>query len=33
MADSFKLKWDLSGQREYELGVSKVVLFPMSNGV
>lgn len=32
MADSFKLKWDLSGEREYELGVSKVVLFPMKNG-
>ena len=27
---SYKLTWDNSGEREYELGVSHVVLFPMS---
>lgn len=29
---TIKLKWDLSGEREYELGVSKGVLFPMKAG-
>jgi len=29
---TIKLQWDLSGEREYELGVSKGVLFPMANG-
>lgn len=30
---TIKLKWDLSGEREYELGVSKGVLFPMKAAV
>lgn len=29
---AFNLQWDQSGQREYELGVSRGVLFPISNG-
>lgn len=28
MPDTFALSWDATGEREYELGVSKVVLFP-----
>lgn len=32
MADAFNLKWDQSGEREYELGVSRGVLFPMASG-
>lgn len=30
MADNFNLKWDQTGEREYELGVSHGVLYPMS---
>lgn len=29
--ETFGLVWDQSGEREYELGVSKVVLFPMGS--
>ena len=32
MPTTFNLQWDVSGEREYELGVSRGVLFPMSNG-
>lgn len=28
-----KLQWDVTGEREIESGISKVVLFPMTNGV
>ena len=28
----FNLKWDQSGEREYEAGVSRGVLYPMANG-
>ena len=30
MPENVELKWDQSGEREYELGVSKGVLFPMN---
>ena len=29
---SFNIQWDKQGEREYEIGVSRGVLFPMSNG-
>lgn len=32
MASNFGLKWDQTGEREYEVGVSKGVLYPMKNG-
>ncbi len=32
MPVNYNLKWDQSGEREYELGVSRGVLFPMSSG-
>lgn len=32
MSVNFDLKWDQTGEREYELGVSKGVLYPMSGG-
>lgn len=32
MATNFNLKWDQTGEREYEVGVSKGVLYPMKNG-
>ena len=31
MADSKELKWDLTGTREFESGVSQVALFPMGS--
>ena len=30
--DTIKLQWDAMGEREYELGVSKGVLYPMASG-
>lgn len=30
---AYNLQWDASGQREYEVGVSHGVLYPMANGV
>ena len=30
MSVTYKLKWDQTGEREYELGVSRGVLYPMS---
>lgn len=32
MPTNFNLKWDQTGEREYEVGVSHGVLYPMSNG-
>ena len=33
MANTYTLKWDQAGKRELEAGVSKVVLFPITDGV
>ena len=32
MADAFKLKWDATGERTYETGVDRGVVYPSSNG-
>ena len=32
MATTFALKWDQTGEREYEVGVSHGVLYPLKNG-
>lgn len=33
MPKAFNIQWDADGQREYNVGVSKGVLYPMKNGV